>query len=361
MNTSSTILFLLLQRAVGKNASLPQKIDAETWQQVYALAKQQALLGIVFLAIDSLTEEQRPPKALIMQWWGMTERIKQQSKRLNEVAEKVEQQFAADGLRGVVLKGVGMAALYPHPLNRTPGDVDLWLEGERKEIVAYVKRFKENPFVIYHHVDFVDVDGVSIELHFTPSYFSDLFTNYKFQKWVRKERGAQMEHFTTLEGGLRVHTPTAAFNRVYILSHIYRHMFDEGVGLRQLMDYYYVLRQGFTEAERQETITILKQFKMVRFAEAVMWVLQEVFGLEAKYMLTTPNEREGKFLLDEIMMAGNFGHYDSRIIRSQDERLFIRFVRRTVRNLRFLRSYPSEVIWSPIFKIIQRIWMLKWN
>ena len=122
-----------------------------------------------------------------------------------------------------------------------------------------------------------------------------------------------------------------------------------------------MLRQGFTETERQETITILKQFKMVRFAEAVMWVLQEVFGLEAKYMLTTPNEREGKFLLDEIMMAGNFGHYDLRIIRSQDERLFTRFVRRTIRNLRFLRSYPSEVIWSPIFKIIQRIWMLKWN
>ena len=211
MNTSSTILFLLLQRAVGKNASLPQKIDAETWQKVYELAKQQALLGIVFLSIDSLEAEQRPPKALIMQWWGMTERIKQQSKRLNEVAEKVEQRFAA-------------------------------------------------------------------------------------------------------------------FNRVYILSHIYRHLFDEGVGLRQLMDYYYVLRQGFTEAERQETLRMLKQFKMVRFAEAVMWVLQEVFGLEAKYMLTTPNEREGKFLLDEIMMAGNFGHYDPRIIRSQDERLFIRFV-----------------------------------
>ena len=170
-----------------------------------------------------------------------------------------------------------------------------------------------------------------------------------------------MEHISTLEGGHKVHTPTAAFNRVYILSHIYRHLFDEGVGLRQLMDYYYVLRQGFTETERQETITILKQFKMERFAEAVIWVLQEVFGLEAKYMLTTPNEREGKFLLDEIMMAGNFGHYDPRIIRSQDERLFTRFVRRTIRNLRFLRSYPSEVIWSPIFKIIQRIWMLKWN
>ena len=361
MNTPSNILFLLLQRAVGKNASLPQKIDAETWQRVYALAKQQALLGIVFLAIDSLEEEQRPPKALLLQWWAIVERIKQQSKHLNDVVLKVEQRFVADGLRGTILKGVGMAALYSQPLYRMSGDIDVWIEAERKEVLAYVKRYNEHAFASYLHVDFIDIDGVSIELHFTPSYFSDLFTNYKFQKWVRKERRSQMKHITTLEGGHKVHTPTAAFNRVYILSHIYRHLFDEGVGLRQLMDYYYVLRQGFTEAERQETMTMLKQFKMVRFAEAVMWVLQEVFGLEAKYMLTTPNEREGKFLLDEIMMAGNFGYYDPRIIRSQDERVFIRFVRRTIRNLRFLRSYPSEVIWSPIFKIIQRVWMLAWN
>ena len=339
MVDKTRLLYSLLKRVVGSDVSFPKNNSLETWQGIYEIAKQQALQGIVFLAINSLEEEQRPPKEMMLQWWAMTERIKQQSKRLNEVAEKVEQRFAADGLRGVVLKGVGMAALYPHPLNRTPGDVDLWLEGERKEIVTSVRRFKEKPFVIYHHVDFVDVDGVSIELHFTPSYFSDLFTNYKFQKWVRKERGAQMEHISTLEGGHKVHTPTAAFNRVYILSHIYRHLFDEGVGLRQLMDYYYVLRQGLTEAERQETLTILKQFKMVRFAEAVIWVLHEVFGMEQKYMLTTLNEREGKFLLKEIMIAGNFGHYDLRIIRSKDDRLFTRFVRATIRNFRY---QPTE-------------------
>lgn len=358
---NTKLLYSLLKLALGSDVSFPNEISAETWQGIYELSKQQALLGVVFLAVESLNEKQRPPKTMMLQWWAMTERIKQQSQRLNEVAQKVERQFAADGLRGTVLKGVGMAALYPQPLYRIPGDVDLWIDAERSKVVEYVKRYKKTPFVIYHHVDFVEVDGVSIELHFTPSYFSDVFTNRRFQKWVRKERKAQMEHMTTLPGGQKVHTPTADFNRVYILSHIYRHLFDEGVGLRQLMDYYYVLRQGFTEEERKETMAVLKRFKMERFAEAVMWVLQEVFGLEDRFLITTPNEREGKFLLDEIMIAGNFGHYDPRIIRSKDERLFTRFVRRTIRNLRFLRSYPSEVIWSPIFKIWQRAWMLKYN
>ena len=247
-----------------------------------------------------------------------------------------------------------------HPAGRR-GIIDIWLDAEREDIVAYVRKHKQNPFVIYHHVDFVEVNGVSIEVHFTPSYFSDFRTNNRFQQYVREQRLLQMEHTTVLDGVGEVHTPTLAFNRVYVLSHIYRHLFDEGVGLRQLLDYYYVLRLGFTGEEREETMRVLRHLKMKRFVAAVMWVLKEVFGMEERYVLTAPNEKDGRFLLDEIMIAGNFGHHDPRIIRSKDERLFTRFVRRTVRNLRFLRSYPSEVIGSPIFKIWQRAWMLKWN
>lgn len=361
MSASSRIFFLLLKKALGDCDALPNNINAETWLKIYKLAKQQALLGIIFLAIDSLTEEQRPPKAMLLQWWAQVEQIKQQNKHINDVATKLEHKLRVDDLHATILKGIGLASLYPQSLYRMSGDIDLWIDAERKKVVSYVKRFKKHPFVIYHHVDYVDVDGISIELHFTPSYFSDFFVNHKFQKWVRQECKVQMEHVVTLEDGHSVHTPTIAFNRVFVLAHIYRHLFDEGVGLRQLMDYYYVLRQGFTEKERLETMSVFKKLKMVRFAEAVMWVLQEVFVLEDKYLLTKPNKYEGMFLLDEIMIAGNFGQHDPRIIRSKNERLFTRFVRRTIRNIRFIRSYPSEVIWSPIFKIWQRFMMLKWN
>ena len=146
-------------------------------------------------------------------------------------------------------------------------------------------------------------------------------------------------------------TPTLAFNRVYILVHIYRHLFHEGIGLRQLLDYYFVLHQGFTEEERTETMRTLCSLRMQRFTAAVMWVLQEVFAMDDRYLLTDPNEEEGRFLLSEIMLAGNFGHYDERIKRSAKVTEWGLFCRRLGRNLRFLRSYPSEVLWSPFFKL----------
>ena len=147
-------------------------------------------------------------------------------------------------------------------------------------------------------------------------------------------------------------SPNSAFNRVYILVHIYRHLFHEG----QLLDYYYVLHQGFTEEERAETMRTLRSLKMERFTAAVMWVLQEVYGMDGRYLLTTPNEREGRFLLNEIMLAGNFGHYDERLQHERGESALHWGLRKVKRNFRFVRSYPSEVLWSPLFKLWHWWW-----
>ena len=150
--------------------------------------------------------------------------------------------------------------------------------------------------------------------------------------------------------------PTLELNRVFILVHIYRHLFSEGIGLRQLMDYYYVLRQGFTEAERRETLQVLESLKMVRFAGAVMWVLQQLFGMDDRYLLIAPNEREGRFLIREVMLAGNFGQYDTRLQHYEGESALHWGLRKVMRNFRFVRSYPSEVLWSPLFKIWNYLW-----
>ena len=108
--------------------------------------------------------------------------------------------------------------------------------------------------------------------------------------------------------------------------------------------------------ECKETTEILKSLGMTRFARAVMYVLQTVFGMEDKYLLMDADEKEGRFLLNEILLAGNFGHHDERIKRIANERALHVFLRRSIRNLRFIRSYPSEVLWTPLFKIWHFTW-----
>ncbi|MBR3859891.1 MAG: nucleotidyltransferase family protein [Bacteroidaceae bacterium] len=357
------LFFELLQIAIGYRDKFSHAPTIEEWRELFALAQKQAMVGVAFCGVERLSEEHRPPKSLLMQWYVATERIKTMNADLDRKALAVAGKFLDEGFPGVVLKGQGIAKLYrgPHSnpfprredlgVYRTPGDIDIWLHGERKDILRYVHRHVPDCKPVYHHVDFPVIDGLDIEVHFTPSWMNSPITNRRLQRWFRSF-DFQFSNFNSAE----IPSPSLAFNRVYILVHIYRHLFAEGIGLRQLLDYYFVLAQGFTEVEREATMRTLRSLKMQRFTAAVMWVLQEVYGMDERYLLTAPDEREGRFLLGEIMLAGNFGQYDERMQHERDESALHWGVRKVKRNFRFVRSYPSEVLWSPLFKLWHYFW-----
>lgn len=367
------LFFQLLQIAIGNKEQFSQAPTVEEWHELYVLAQKQAMMGIAFRGVERLPEAQRPPKSLLKQWYMVTEHIKSRNADLDRKALAVANKFLLDGFPGIVLKGQGIAQLYQveldneqrttdndHPEEefpifnsqfsikkyRTPGDIDIWLKGDRKTILTYVRRHVTHCKPVYHHVDFPVIDGLDIEIHFTPTWMNSPITNHRLQRWFRDYAETA---FSSLFEDIPV--PNVAFNRVYILVHIYRHLFAEGIGLRQLLDYYYVLLQGCTEEERIDTMRMLRSLKMQRFAGAVMWVLQHVFAMDDRYLLTAPNACEGHFLLAEIMKAGNFGQYDERLQHEQGVSALQWGWRKVKRNFRFVRSYPSEVLWSPLFKL----------
>ena len=392
------LFFELLQVAIGNRSRLSQTPTPEEWQELYALAQRQALVGIALRGVEQLPEAQHPPMQLLMQWCMETQRIKTLNAAIDRKALMVANRFLEEGFPGLVLKGQGISKLYKLRDNenvnenencypdgkfsilhspllikeyRTPGDIDIWLQGSREDVLKYVRSHVPHCRPVYHHVDFPVVDGLDIEVHFTPSWMNSPVTNRRLQQWFRESAGAlfaKNENVNDDENRLpdgssqrvynysEIPSPNLAFNRVYILVHIYRHLFHEGIGLRQLLDYYFVLQQGFTEEERAETMRTLRSLRMQRFTAAVMWVLQHVYGMDDRYLLTPPDEREGRFLLNEIMMAGNFGHYDERLQHERGESAFHWGWRKVKRNFRFVRSYPSEVLWSPFWKIWHWCW-----
>lgn len=151
------------------------------------------------------------------------------------------------------------------------------------------------------------------------------------------------------------------YDVIYQMNHIYRHLIDEGVGLRQIVDYYFLLMSdgGGVKDGVKHTIEYLG---MKRFASALMWVLHTVFAMPHEKMVYEPSEKDGRFFLNEIMMAGNFGHSDSRMTALEVEEGKLSYqvskaLRRIKRNMRFFRSYPSEVFFEPY----SRIWHFAWK
>lgn len=369
------IFFDFLRFSIGSAKEIPGSLKEVDWKELYAIAKKQALLGVLFHGIQRLPKELAPEQKLLMQWMVMAEMIRKQNIRLFQDSVKVCQNFENEGFANCILKGQGNASLYPDPYMRTPGDIDIYLSGGRRKIMKYVDQVCPNQVMRYHHVDF-PVMKTAIEVHFTPSYMSFPIHNSRMQKWFEKVMGEQCNHRVSLPDGYgEIHVPQVSFNVIYILSHLYLHIFTEGIGLRQLLDYYFVLVKWHTDLTNltdsnkslpqmtqinTDLDTLrheLKYLGLWKFAQAVMYMLHEVFGLSEDRMIAPMDEREGRFLLDEIMRGGNFGQYDDRMGSKVGESKIHRYFRMNFRDLRFVKHYPTEALCEPVF----RTWFAGWK
>ena len=357
MEKKYVIFFDFLRFGIGSAKKIPSSLKEADWKELYAIAKKQALLGVLFHGIRQLPKQLAPEQKLLMQWMVMAEQIRKQNIRLFQDSVKVCQNFENEGFANCILKGQGNALLYPNPYMRTPGDIDIYLSGGRRKIMKYVDQVCPNQVMRYHHVDF-PVMKTAIEVHFTPSYMFCPIHNRRMQKWFEEVMGEQCKHRASLPDGYgEIHVPQVSFNVIYILSHLYRHIFTEGIGLRQLLDYYYVLISDDLLLIRDRVQKELKLLGLWKFAQAVMFVMKEVFGLSEDKMIAPMDEKEGRFLLDEIMRGGNFGQYDDRMGSKVDESKIHRYFRMNLRNLRFVKHYPTEAVCEPVF----RTWFAGWK
>ena len=369
------IFFDFLRFCIGSAKEIPGSLKEVDWKELYAIAKKQALLGVLFYGIRQLPKELAPEQKLLMQWMVMAEMIRKQNIRLFQDSVKVCQNFENEGFANCILKGQGNALLYPDPYMRTPGDIDIYLTGGRKRVMQYINKVCPNQVMRYHHVDF-PVMKTAIEVHFTPSYMFFPIHNSRMQKWFKEVMGEQCNHRVSLPDGYgEIHVPQVSFNVIYILSHLYRHIFTEGIGLRQLLDYYFVLVKWHTDLTNltdsnkslpqmtQINIDVdalrheLKYLGLWKFAGAVMYVLHEALGLPEAKMIAPIDVNEGRFLLAEIMQGGNFGQYDTRLGSKENEGKLHRYLRMSLRNLRFVKHYPTEALSEPLF----RTWFALWK
>ena len=353
------IFFDFLRFCIGSAKEIPDSLKEADWKELYRIDQKQALTGVLFHGIKQLPKELAPDAGLLMQWMGMAQKIRQQNIRLFLDSAKVCKKFKEEGFRNCILKGQGNALLYPDPYMRTSGDIDIYLNGGRNRVMQYINKVCPNQVMRYHHVDF-PVMNTAIEVHFTPSYMFYPVHNRRMQKWFKEVMDLQCSNVVTLPDGYgEITMPTTSFNVIYILSHLYRHVFTEGIGLRQLIDYYFVLVKS--EERRVKNLTALqrelKYLGLWKFTKAVMYVLHETLGLPEENMIAPIDVNEGRFLLAEIMQGGNFGQYDTRLGSKENEGKLHRYFRMNLRNLRFVKHYPTEALSEPLF----RTWFALWK
>ena len=387
-------------------------------------------------------------KELLLQWMAESQMLEKANVRLNDAAIQVSEWFLKKGFRTCILKGQGNALMYPNPYSRTPGDIDIWVEGGDKRVISFVRSISPHEKACYHHIEFPSYKGVEVEVHYRPSFLLCFWHNRKLQKYYERVKEEQFSHRVMLGEQGEIAIPTVEFNIIFQLTHIYSHLMNEGIGLRQLVDYYYVLcdfykvYQNFSNPsvslskgsstfspspsssgsgdvtapsrcseplrskdggpskvspncagwDRRDAIgdmtsataststdtsataarssfaanssaaidrvqKELKELGLWKFARGIMYIMQEVFGMPASQLIVPPNEKYGKFVLNEVLEAGNFGRHDARnrFGRSQ----LGHNLQRVYRDIRLVRYFPAEALCEPLFRIWHFFWRMK--
>ena len=365
--TGTEDLFIeLTQVALGNRPSLSKAPSEKEWSTMLAIAKKQAVAGFVFDALDRLLAvRQTLPKHLMFKWLGAAEQIKRQNLIVNEKCKEVTKLFADAGFESYVLKGQGNALMYPNPLSRTSGDIDLWvydLKGKkedgrclREQITAFVKKRTPDVFEQYHHIDFPIFRNVPVEVHYTPGRLLSAKYNRRFQAWCEQQKDG-LSNIEVNTGGFYV--PSIAFNAVYQMVHIMTHFFVEGIGMRHFVDYYYVLKHFDGTGQKEEVSETFRWLGLGKFARGVMWIEKEILGIDERCLIVEPNERFGRLILNEMMEGGNFGQHDKRYsFRSKG--YLARGIVDSYRLLKLAYYFPHDALWKIVRKVENQKWKVK--
>ena len=376
MTNSQLQLLALVKLAIHPHDEIEDVLSncAIDWNEVFEESIKQSMAGIAFAGLKILCSSKADrvnpiEKKLLTKWFGVVEKIKQDNLLLNKRTSQVCHNINQDGFRVCVMKGQGNALLYGEELSllRSSGDIDVWVKGGFHRVYDYVRKISPPTRVNELEMDFNVFSDAEVEVHYRPLILRHPFRNRKLQEFFNKRAGACFNHHVSLQtynkdGEVKILdaiVTTLSFNLVHQLAHIHLHLFTEGVGLRQVMDYYYLLVHAETElsqTEKDEVKSIVHSINLEKLAKALTWIHSEYLGLEKKCQLWEPNKDDGEFLIEEIMQTGNFGNGDDRHPKDYSIGGIQSFIYVQQRNFRLSRFDKTDWFWGPLWRIYHYIW-----
>jgi hypothetical protein len=376
MDKTLALYLEFLRFCLNDGRRVPECIKQINWHNLLEFAQKQCITGMFIPTL--LMEDGRlsiehfggnkPTDEDVMEWMFEKQKLERLNNKAFLYTAKVSQKFEKLGFRNCILKGQGNAINYKYPLLRGAGDIDIWVEGGEEKVLALVEKYYQPKEVTKIHVDFPIISKFPVEVHFRPSYLLNPFLDKKLVKWFDHVADEQFSNLVKREGVTEpFYAPTNYFNLFYQLLHIHRHLIKRGIGLRQIIDYFYLLKKrkedGVDPEADKNLLSLLKQFKLEKFARAILYIESALLGIDADYLYLEPDEKEGLFIINEVLEGGNFGYHDSRIKKELESAKghFKRFLVLESFNLRLLKHYPSETMWMPVQDLIDHFSRRKKN
>lgn len=360
------LFFELLRVSIGVSGCLSKTPTNEEWKALCDMAKKQSLVGVCFAGVQKLVEQQQTSEEMLyLTWMGMAAKIQQRNEVVNQQCVEVQRMIAERGYRSCIIKGQSNHPNYGSlAMLRQSGDIDIWIEGGRDRVIELVQSIAPTNEIRETHAQLNVFSDIEVEAHYRPGLIRDFVRNRRLQQFFVDCEEECFSNRLKLQGDrLEICAPPQRFNAVHQMLHIYHHLFDGGIGLRQVMDYYFVLLTLRDTEDVRKVKEVIHDLRVERFAAALMWVIGYVIENsqtpQTFQTFWTPNEKDGRFLLNEIMQAGNFGHHDERNKKFDMGSYWQNFFGIIGRNIAYFRFAPCDWLMSPLWRVYHFVWRKK--
>lgn len=327
---------------------LSELIDID-WKEYLEYCNRQGVVGLVFCGLER--SGLKIPQMTLFEWIGFAENIKQQNVIVDKRISQISRYFENKGYRSIILKGQVNGLMYPQPNYRSPGDIDIWVEGDAVDIIRTVLEACPDAHYSLNHVKMPVFNDVSVEVHYSPSHIINWYKDRALQRYIYIKSDEQFSHKIKLNDSL-VGALTDDFNIVFQLLHMYGHFFTTRNNFKQFIDYYYLLKNAEENCKFEEVRSLLQKIGLLRYAKGMMWVMKETLGLGDKYLYVEPDAKVGSLILSESF---KFGTYSPNKFKQVLQQYF--------GNYKLVRYFPFEVLINPIFLLWHQWWKvrMKWK
>ena len=304
MNNEQKLLLSLVRCFVsGENIESQKNINFDELflearrQSVFLMAAEVALKNKEFLPKEFAVNI----KKLAFTGLSRNNEVENHQKNLVKILE-------AEKVNYCVIKGTASASFYNKPQYRALGDVDFFVE-ENKKVDKVLRAEGYERFLEEHENHVVFKKGrVSLEMHHGIAGMPD------------GEKGKKISDF--LENLVYNVTEKKILNTTYnapidknhgiiILLHTAHHLLNEGLGLRHLLDWGFFIEEYSKTNECKEVfVPFLEEVKLLEFAKILTRTNEVYFGFGPKEFSKDVNKKLCEELIEDILSAGNFGNKD---------------------------------------------------
>lgn len=361
-----------LAYCLNPERDVPKCVSAINWHALLSFARKHAITGVygrVLLHDEKLQRDigflsNKPTDDDVLEWMAKMFLIQKRNEKLNEASVKISKHLEEQGFRTCILKGQGNGLLYPDGMVRASGDVDVWMwpkqdkryEWSFKQRKQAIANFVHQQFpgleVATHHVDYPMLPNIPVEAHFTPLFLMVPWQNKKLQRYWQESAPKNFSNFVELYNSGRICKPVDECNVIFQLLHMKRHFLADALGLRQVVDFYYLLKSIDRSKLSDDFNRRLHDFGIARFSAGMMFILHNVLGLNANNLISESNSREGEYMLRHILESGNMAKTNETLndIAKSNNHLE-RFVRREAYHWRKFGHFPIETFWGTILTV----------